>query len=225
MRRWLPALVAAGLLAVLVVRVLPMLSLAGLETHRQALSAYGAAHPVRTAAGFVALYVGFAALPLPGAELLTIAAGALFGLVEGTVLVSFASSIGATLAFLLSRLWLRDMVRRRFAARAGTLARGIEREGAFYLFALRLIPLIPFFLVNLLMGLTGLRATTFFWVSQIGMLPATIAYVNAGLRLAQLRSLSGVLSPQVLLSFVILGLLPLAARYLVGVLRGGRQGV
>lgn len=220
MVRWLLALLVAGLLAMLVVRVLPILSLDTLDMHQHELSIYGAAHPVRMAAIFLALYVSFAALPLPGAEVLTIAAGALFGLVEGTVLVSFASSIGATLAFLLSRLWLRDMVRRRFAARVSMLSRGIEQEGAFYLFALRLIPLIPFFLVNLLMGLTALRALTFFWVSQIGMLPAIIAYVNAGLQLAHLRSLSGVLSPRVLLSFAILGLLPLAARYLLNVLRG-----
>jgi len=218
--RWVLGLGVAGLLAVLAVRVVPLVSLASLGTHQRELSTYGAAHPVGMAAIFVALYVGFAALPLPGAEILTIAAGALFGLVEGTVLVSFASSIGATLAFFLSRWWLRDMVRRRFAARMSMLSRGIEKEGAFYLFALRLIPMIPFFLVNLLMGLTALRPLTFFWVSQIGMLPATIAYVNAGLQLGQVRSMSGILSPQVLLSFAALGLLPLGARYLVGALRG-----
>jgi len=218
--RWVLGLAVAGLLATLVARFLPFLSLASLATHQRELSAYGAAHPVGMAAIFVALYVGFAALPLPGAEILTIAAGALFGLVEGTVLVSFASSIGATLAFLLSRWWLRDMARRRFVARMSMLSRGIEKEGAFYLFALRLIPIIPFFLVNLLMGLTALRPLTFFWVSQIGMLPAIIAYVNAGLQLGHVRSMSGILSPQVLLSFAALGLLPLGARYLVGALRG-----
>ena len=217
-------LLVAGLLAVLAVRVLPFLSLASLGMHQRELSTYGAAHPLGLAAIFVALYVGFAALPLPGAEILTIAAGALFGLVEGTVLVSFASSIGATLAFLLSRWWLRDMVRRRFAAKMTVLSRGIEREGAFYLFAMRLIPMIPFFLVNLLMGLTVLRPLTFFWVSQIGMLPATIAYVNAGRQLGQVRSMSGILSPQVLLSFAVLGLLPLGARYLVGALRARVDG-
>lgn len=217
-------LLVAGLLTVLAVRVLPFLSLASLGMHQRELSTYGAAHPLRLAATFVALYVGFAALPLPGAEILTIAAGALFGLVEGTVLVSFASSIGATLAFLLSRWWLRDIVRRRFAAKMTVLSRGIEREGAVYLFAMRLIPMIPFFLVNLLMGLTVLRPLTFFWVSQIGMLPATIAYVNAGLQLGQIRSMSGILSPQVLLSFAALGLLPLGARYLVGALRARVDG-
>jgi len=209
-----------GLLVFVLVRVVPILSLASVSTHQRELAAYGTAHPVGIAAIFVALYVAFATLPLPGAEILTIAAGALFGLVEGTVLVSFASSIGATLAFLLSRWWLRDMVRRRFAARIVRLSAGIEKEGAFYLFALRLIPVVPFFLVNLLMGLTVLRPLTFFWVSQIGMLPATIAYVNAGLQLGQIRSVSGIISPPVLLSFAALGLLPLGARFLVGALRG-----
>lgn len=218
------AILVAGLLLVLAVRVLSFLSLASLGMHQRELSTYGAAHPFGLAAIFVALYVGFAALPLPGAEILTIAAGALFGLVEGTVLVSFASSIGATLAFLLSRWMLRGMVQRRFAAKMTVLSRGIDKEGAFYLFAMRLIPIIPFFLVNLLMGLTVLRPLTFFWVSQIGMLPATIAYVNAGLQLGQVRSMSGILSPQVLLSFAALGLLPLAARYLVGALRARADG-
>ena len=220
---WLLALAGALLLTVLVVRVLPFLSLASLDANQHELSTFGAGHPVGTAAIFVALYIVFAALPLPGAEVLTIAAGALFGLVEGTALVSFASSIGATLAFLISRLWLRNMVERRFSTRASTLSRGIEQEGAFYLFALRLIPIIPFFLINLLMGLTRLRPLTFYWVSQIGMFPATVAYVNAGLRLAQVRSMSGILSTQVLLSFAALGLLPLASRYLVRALRARRR--
>lgn len=219
MVRWVLGLMMAGLLAVFVLWVLPFLSLASLGLYQRELLTYGATYPVELAAIFVALYVVFTALPLPGAGLLTIAAGALFGLVEGTVLVSFASSIGATLAFLLSRLCLRDLVRRRFEARMSILSRGIEKEGAFYLFALRLIPIVPFFLVNLLMGLTVLRPLTFFWVSQIGMLPATVAYVNAGLQLGQIRSMSDILSAQVLISFAVLGLLPLGARYLVETFR------
>ena len=221
--RWTLGVAIAVLLVVLAVRVLPFISLARLETHQRELSTYGAAHPIGMAAIFVALYVGFAALPLPGAEVLTIAAGALFGLVEGIALVSFASSIGAALAFLMSRLLLRTIVERRFSERVGMLSRGIEQEGAFYLFALRLIPIIPFFLINLLMGLTRLRLMTFYWVSQIGMLPATAVYVNAGLQLGQVRSLSGILSLRVLLSFAALGMLPLGARYLVRALRGGRR--
>ena len=220
---WLLVLSGALLLTVLVVRVLPFLSLASLDVNQRDLSTFSATHPVGTAAIFVVLYIAFAALPLPGAEVLTIAAGALFGLVEGTALVSFASSIGATLAFLMSKLWLRNMVQRHFSARASTLSRGIEEEGAFYLFALRLIPFIPFVLINLSMGLTTLRLVTFYWVSQIGMLPAIVAYVNAGLRLAQVRSLSGILSTQVLLSFAALGLLPLASRYLIRALRARRR--
>lgn len=216
-------LTVVGLLAVFVAWVLPFVSLASLEMHQRELLAYRAAYPVGTAAIFVGFFICFAALALPGAEVLTIAGGAIFGLVEGTVLVSFASTIGATLAFLLSRLLLRDMVRRRFAAKLSMVSRGIEEEGAFYLFALRLIPLIPFFLVDLLMGLTTLRPVTFYWVSQIGMLPGTIAYVNAGLQLGHIRSMSGILSPQVLLSFAALGLLPLSSRYLVRALRARRR--
>lgn len=225
MTKRLAVRLSVGLLVVLLavvfaVWVLPFVSLASLDAHRRDLLDYRTAHPVLMAAIFVVCFVCFAALALPGAEVLAIAAGALFGLTEGTVLVSFASSTGATLAFCLSRLLLRDIVRRRFATLWGTVSRGVEKEGAFYLFALRLIPVIPFFLVDLLMGLTTLRPFTFYWVSQIGMLPATIAYVNAGRQLGQVRSLSGILSPGVLLSFAVIGLLPLGARYLVGALRG-----
>lgn len=217
--RWLLALVVAGLLTLFVLRVLPFISLTWLDAHQRLLLSYRAAHPVGMAAIFVVFYIAYAGMALPGAEVLAIAAGALFGLVEGTVLVSFASSIGATLAFLLSRFLLRDMVRARFAVLWNMVSRGIEKEGAFYLFALRLIPIIPFFVVDLLMGLTTLRTFTFYWVSQIGMLPATIAYVNAGLQLGRVRAMSEILGPRVLLSFAVLGVLPLAARYSVGALR------
>jgi uncharacterized membrane protein YdjX (TVP38/TMEM64 family) len=213
--RWWAVPGLALLLVALAMRARPELSLAALAAHQHALSAFRAEHPVALAAAFVTVYVGYAALPLPGAEILTVAAGAVFGVAEGTVLVSVASSVGATLAFLLSRWLLRDRVQRRFSEKLRVLTRGIETEGPFYLFALRLIPLVPFFLVNLLMGLTPLRPLTFFWVSQIGMLPATIAYVNAGLQLGRLQSLSGIVSVPVLLSFAALGLLPLAARALV----------
>lgn len=212
---WLLALAVAVLVILLAVRLQPLVSLASLEAHRHAVAGYGVTHPMETAIIFALVYIAFAALPLPGAEVLTIAAGAIFGLVEGTVLVSFSSSIGATLAFLASRWWLADLVQKRFVTRARAFSLGIESEGAFYLFALRLVPIVPFFLVNLVMGLTGLRPLTFYWVSQVGMLPATIAYVNAGLQLALLRSASGILSPRVLLSFAALGVLPLAARYAV----------
>ncbi len=221
-QRWArPALIVlfVGLLTIFAFWARPFISLASVEAHRRELFGYQAEHPVRTAATFVIGFIGFAALALPGAEVLAIAAGAVFGLVEGTVLVSFASSIGATLAFLLSRLLFRDIVRRRFARLWSVVARGVETEGAFYLFALRLVPMIPFFLVDLLMGLTNLRPFTFYWVSQIGMLPATIAYVNAGSQLGQLQSLSGILTPRMLFAFAVLGLLPLTARYLLGLVR------
>lgn len=221
---WLLALLGAGLVVVLAVGVPPLLSLESLQAHRDALSLYAASHQIGAAAMFVLVFIAFAALALPGAEILAIAGGMLFGLVEGVVLVSFAAGIGATLAFLLSRLLLRGLVRRRFATQLGKVARGVDEEGAFYLFALRLIPVIPFFLVDVLMGLTRLPVFTFYWVSQIGMLPAIVAYVNAGERLGQIRSISDILSVPVLLSFAVLGLLPLASRYLVKAARARRGG-
>ncbi len=217
--RLLLLLLFAALLAMFALWARPFISLAALDAHRHALLGYRAAYPVGTAAIFAIGFVGFAALALPGAEILAIAAGAIFGLTEGTVLVSFASSIGATVAFQLSRLLFRDIVRQRFTRLWNVVSHGVETEGPFYLFALRLVPAIPFFLVDLLMGLTDLHPFTFYWVSQIGMLPATIAYVNAGSQLGQLRSMSDILAPRALLAFAVLGLLPLTARYLLGLVR------
>jgi len=166
---------------------------------------------VVAAAGFV-LYVIAAALSLPGALIMTLAMGALFGLVMGTLLVSFASSIGATLAFLASRFVLRDTVQQRFGDKLKAINEGIARDGALYLFTLRLVPIFPFFLINLLMGLTPMRTRTFYWVSQVGMLAGTLVFVNAGTQLAQLQSLSGILSPGLLFSFVLLGVFPMIAK-------------
>jgi pyruvate/2-oxoglutarate dehydrogenase complex dihydrolipoamide dehydrogenase (E3) component/uncharacterized membrane protein YdjX (TVP38/TMEM64 family) len=168
--------------------------------------------PLLMAGGFFLLYVVVTALSLPGAAVMTLAAGALFGLLQGTLLVSFASTIGATLAFLVSRYLLRDAVQQRFGSRLAAINRGIERDGAFYLFTLRLVPAFPFFLINLLMGLTPIKAWTFYWVSQIGMLAGTFVYVNAGTQIAQLETLSGILSPDLLISFALLGLFPLLAK-------------
>ncbi len=168
------------------------------------------------------LYVAFAALSLPAAALLTLAGGALFGLLEGTVLVSFASSIGATLAFLGSRFVFRDSVQRRFGQRLRAVDEGMRREGALYLFTLRLVPVLPFFVINLLMGLTRLPVRTFYLVSQLGMLAATLVYVNAGTQLANVHSLAGILSPRLLGSFALLGVFPLGARWVVGRLRARR---
>ena len=173
------------------------------------------AHPLGAALAFAALYVVVTALSLPGAALLTLFAGAVFGLWRGVLIASFSASIGATLAMLVSRYLLRDSVRKRFGERLRKIDDGIEREGGFYLFALRLVPVFPFFVINLAMGLTAIRAWTFYWVSQLGMLAGTVAYVNAGRELGQLESLSGILSGRLLLAFAALGLLPLVARKLL----------
>lgn len=186
------------------------LSLEFFRGQRDQVDTYYHAHPARSILLFVALYVAVTALSLPGAAVMTLAGGAIFGLVTGTILVSFASSAGATLAFLAARFLLRDWVQRRFAERLTTLNQGIEREGPFYLFALRLIPLFPFWLVNLAMGLTTLRVWTFYWVSQLGMLPGTIVYVYAGTQLGEFR-----LSAGLIVAFVLLGLFPLVAKKLI----------
>ncbi|MEP7244245.1 MAG: FAD-dependent oxidoreductase [Gammaproteobacteria bacterium] len=196
------------------------LTLEGLKRGRDAFEARQVAAPWLFAGAFFALYVAVAALSLPGAAILTLAAGALFGLSTGTFLVSFASAMGATLALFVSRYVFRESVQRRFGAKLKTLNEGMERDGAFYLFTLRLIPVFPFFLVNLLMGLTRVKAGTFYWVSQLGMLPGTLVYVNAGTQLARIGHLSGILSPGLLSSFVLLGIFPWIARAIV---RGVRR--
>ncbi|WP_298827364.1 FAD-dependent oxidoreductase [uncultured Piscinibacter sp.] len=175
--------------------------------------------PALLIGAYFALYVAVTALSLPGAAIMTLAGGAIFGLVVGTVVVSFASSMGATLAFLASRYVLRDGVRSRFGARLTDIDRGIAKEGGFYLFTLRLVPLFPFFVINLLMGLTTMKAWTFYWVSQIGMLAGTLVYVNAGTQLAKIDSLQGILSPALLGSFVLLGVFPLIAKKIVDGIR------
>ncbi|WP_375058193.1 FAD-dependent oxidoreductase [Zobellella sp. DQSA1] len=198
------------------------LTLAALKQHQAEFAALRAQSPWLTAAGFFLLYVLVAALSLPGAAIMTLAAGALFGLWQGLVLVSFASSLGATLAFLVARFLLRDQVQHRFGDRLKPVNEGIARDGAFYLFTLRLVPVFPFFLINLLMGLTPFPARRFYWVSQLGMLPGTLVYVNAGTQLAALDSLGGILSPGLLLSFALLGIFPLLARHLVRLMQRRR---
>lgn len=191
------------------------LSLEAIKQRQADLAALYDTRPVLVIAAFFAVYVAVTALSLPGAVILTLAGGAIFGLLVGTVVVSFASSLGATLAFLASRYVLRDGVKARFGARLADIDRGIAREGGFYLFTLRLVPLFPFFVINLLMGLTAMKARTFYGVSQLGMLAGTIVYVNAGTQLAKLDSLQGILSPGLLGSFVLLGLFPLVAKKIV----------
>ena len=150
---------------------------------------------------------------------MTLAGGALFGLVTGTVVVSFASTIGATIACIVSRYLLRDWVQNKFGERLTTINDGVEKEGAFYLFTLRLIPVFPFFVINLLMGLTRMRIFTFFWVSQVGMLAGTIVFVNAGKELAKIDSLKGILSPGLIISFIILGLFPISVKKIMELYR------
>lgn len=183
-----------------------------IKTQRDAFEVYYADHPAITVAGYVGVYLAVTALSLPGAAILTLIGGALFGLATGTILVSFCSTTGATLAFLVSRFLLRESIQNKFGDRLETINQGIEREGMFYLFTMRLIPAIPFFVINLVMGLTPIRTVQFFFVSQLGMLPGTIVYVNAGTQLAQLDSLAGILSLPLILSFVLLGLFPLIAK-------------
>ena len=201
---------------VLIVVLLPpgMLSLDTLKIHQQTLLDRVEQAPLQSALIYFAVYVLVSALSIPGAALLTLLGGAIFSLWEATLLVSFASTLGATLAMLVSRYLLRDWVQRRFAAQMNTIDAGMVRDGARYLFALRLMPLFPFFLVNLLMGLTRIQVRHYWWVSQLAMLPATVIYLNAGRELGKLTTLRDILSPGLLFAFTLLGLLPLVTRWL-----------
>ena len=210
------ALIGAAAIAYIAFDLGQYFTLDFLKAKQQSFQAYYAAQPVQAIGIFFAIYVAATALSLPGAAILTLAGGALFGLVAGTLIISFASTIGATLAFLASRYLLRDWVRSHFKAKADAIDAGVAKDGASYLFTLRLVPLFPFFLVNLVMGLTALPVRTYYWVSQLGMLAGTIAFVNAGTQLAAIDSLSGILSPGVLLSFAVLGILPLAGKKILG---------
>jgi pyruvate/2-oxoglutarate dehydrogenase complex dihydrolipoamide dehydrogenase (E3) component/uncharacterized membrane protein YdjX (TVP38/TMEM64 family) len=198
------------------------LTLEALKAGREALSGWVAANTAMALAAFFLVYVAVTALSLPGAAIMTLAGGALFGLLAGTIVVSFASSLGATLAFLASRFLFRDAVRAKFGQRLAAFEDGVRRDGAFYLFSLRLVPAFPFFLVNLLMGLTPIRTGTYYLVSQVGMLPATVVFVYAGTQLAQIDSLAGILSPGLIGAFVAIGLLPLAMRWIGNALAARR---
>lgn len=213
--RWslLAFLIVAGLL-LWRSGLLAELTLQGLKARQHALGAWVAGNHLLALFGFFLVYVAVAALSLPGAAILTLAAGALFGVFEGTLLTSFASSIGATLAFLVSRFLLRDSLRAKYGQRLRAFDEGIQRDGALYLFSLRLVPAFPFFLVNLLAGLTPLKTGVFYLVSQVGMLPGTLVYVYAGTQLARVDSLAGILSPGLIAAFVLLGILPLLMRWL-----------
>ena len=190
------------------------LSLDVIKTHQQSLLTQVEHAPLRSALTYFVIYVVVSALSIPGAAILTLLGGALFSLWEGVLLVSFASTLGATLAMLASRYLLRDGVQRRFTLQMKTVNAGMARDGAGYLFALRLMPLFPFFLVNLLMGLTRITVRRYWWVSQVAMLPATVVFLNAGRELGRVTSLRDILSPGLLFAFTLLGLFPLATRWL-----------
>ena len=181
-------------------------------------------HPVTVLAAYFFAYVAITGLSLPGAAIMTLAGGAVFGLLWGTVVVSFASTLGATVAFVVSRYILRDGIQRRYGDRLGTINAGVERDGGFYLFTMRLVPAFPFFVINLVMGLTPMRTLTFAWVSQVGMLPGTVVYVNAGTQLGRIESLQGILSPTLIGSFVLLGVFPLLAKWVVAAVQARRRG-
>lgn len=187
-------------------------TLANLQDKQTVISTYKATHPILSAVVYCLLYIGITGLSFPGATVLTLAGGALFGLFWGTIIVSFASSIGATIAFLAARFLFRDTIESQFGDRLKTVNDGIAKEGSYYLFSLRLVPLFPFFVINLVMGLTNMKTITFYSVSQIGMLAGTLVYVNAGTQLAAIKSVSDIASPFIIGSFILLGLFPLAAK-------------
>lgn len=198
------------------------LSLDYIKAQQGAFAAYYAENTFSTLLLFFLMYITVTALSLPGAAIMTLLAGALFGLLTGLIIVSFASSIGATLAFLVSRYLLRDTLSARYPEKLKAINAGVEKEGALYLFALRLVPLFPFFLINLLMGITNFRTTTFYWVSQLGMLAGTVVYVYAGTQLARLDSLAGILSPGLIFAFVLLGIFPMLAKKVMDRIRGNK---
>ncbi|MBX9812984.1 MAG: FAD-dependent oxidoreductase, partial [Burkholderiales bacterium] len=189
------------------------------KSQQAAIDAYVQTSPLRAGLLFFLIYVAVTGLSLPGAAIMTLAAGAIFGLLWGTVIVSFASTLGATLAFLASRFLFRDAIQSRFGDKLKAINAGVERDGAFYLFTLRLIPAFSFFVINLVMALTPIRTRTFYWVSQIGMFAGTLVYVNAGTEIAKIESLSGIPSPGLIVSFTLLGLFPLIAKWIVGTVK------
>ena len=211
-------LILALIAAVIAFFVLDLGRFFTLDFIKQSQARFGelyASQPALVIGSFFAIYVAVTALSLPGATIMTLAGGAIFGLTVGLIVVSFASTIGATLAFLASRFLLGESVQKKFGARMAEIDKGVEKEGAFYLFTLRLVPLVPFFVINLLMGLTKMKTWTFFWVSQIGMFLGTAVFVNAGTQLAKIDSLKGILSPGLLGSFVLLGIFPIVAKRIV----------
>jgi len=217
------ALIIIAIAAFKVLNLGDYLSLSYIKESQQKFEALYAEQTIVVIGAYMLIYILVTSLSLPGAVVMTLAGGALFGLVRGTVIVSFASTIGATLACFVSRFILRDWVQGKFGDKMKTVNDGIEREGPFYLFTLRLIPIFPFWMINLVLGLTKMPLRTFYWVSQAGMLPGTIVYVNAGKELAKIDSLSGILSPGLIISFVLLGLLPLVTKKAIAWFKSQRE--
>jgi uncharacterized membrane protein YdjX (TVP38/TMEM64 family) len=212
------SIVAAIIIAVILFKFLGLgqyLSLDYLKASQDKFTQIYASHRLLVIATYMGIYIVITALSLPGAAVMTLAGGAMFGFWVGVLVVSFASTIGATLASFVARFLLRDWVQNRFGEKLSRINQGIEKEGAFYLFSLRLVPIFPFFVINLAMGLTPMKLWTFYWVSQIGMFPGTMVYVNAGKELGRIESLSGILSPGLIISFVILGLFPITVKKLL----------
>ncbi|CAK8721416.1 TVP38/TMEM64 family membrane protein [Candidatus Electrothrix laxa] len=199
------------------------LNLASLKSSRQLLQSFYLEHQLLTITGYMVLYILITALSLPGALIMSLGGGALFGLGLGFLLVSFASTIGATLAFLGARFLFKDAIQKRFGEKLAAVNKGIEQDGAFYLLTLRLVPVFPFFIINLVMGLTHIRTAVFYLASQIGMLPGTLVYVNAGTQLSKIDSASGILSPGLLFSFALLGIFPLLAKKVIKIMREKRR--
>ena len=211
----LAALIAIVLILLLFFDLHHYLTLEQLKSSKDKLNLYYKDNPLMVLGTYFVIYLTSAAFSLPGAAVLTLAGGTLFGLVAGTLVVSFASTIGATLAMLISRLLLKDWVQNRFAVQMGTINSGILKEGAFYLFTLRLLPAVPFFVINLVMGFTPMRTVTFFWVSQLGMLPATLVYVNAGSELGKVQTINDIFSLSLIISFLLLGIFPLLIKKII----------
>ena len=190
-----------------------------LQSQKARLDQLNSQYPLLLAVGYFFIYIAFTALALPAAAILTLAGGAVFGFWKGMLLVSFASTIGATIAFLLTRYLFHESIENRFGERLQTINRGIENEGAFYVFGLRLVPLFPFWMINSVLALTKLKTFTFYWASQLGMLIGTAVYVNAGTQLADISSTNDIFSPKLLLSFALLGVFPIIAKYLLAWLK------
>ena len=199
------------------------LTLSNVKGSLEGFKSLYAEHRVLVILIYFVIYVVATSLSLPGAAVLTIAGGALFGFLTGTLIVSFASTIGATLACFVARFLLRDWVQGKFGDKIVKINEGVEKEGALYLFTLRLIPVFPFWIINLVMGLTRMRLWTFYWVSQLGMIAGTMVYINAGKELAKIDSLRGILSPGILISFALLGIFPIAAKKLLALYKKRRR--